>query len=131
EGQGLVPEHVAPVHLSPPNTRRRATLRAVNGGGRALVGFNEAGSHRIVDMQENFILAPELLALVEPLRRLLTPRRERYTAEIALTLTDQGIDCGIKGLAFDGLEAIEALNDFCREQGLARLTLDQGYGAET
>jgi 23S rRNA (uracil1939-C5)-methyltransferase len=131
EGQGLAPEHIAPVHLSPPRTRRRAVLRAVNGGGRPLIGFNEAGSHKVVDMRECHVLAPQLFALVEPLRVLLAPRRERYAAEITLTLADQGVDCGIKGPAFEGLEAIEALNDFCREQALTRLTLDQGYGAET
>jgi 23S rRNA (uracil1939-C5)-methyltransferase len=130
EGQGLVPERVAPVHLSPPNTRRRTTLRAVNGGGRPLIGFNEGGSHRVVDMRECHVLAPELFALVEPLRVMLAPRRDRYAVEIALALTDQGIDCAIKGLALDGLEPTEALLEFCREQRLARLTLDQGYGAE-
>jgi 23S rRNA (uracil1939-C5)-methyltransferase len=131
EGQGLEPEVVAPTHLSPPRTRRRAVLRAVNGGGRPLIGFNEAGSHKVVDMRECHVLAPALFALVEPLRALLAPRRDKYAAEITLTLIDQGVDCGIKGIGFEGLEAIEALNGFCREQGLARLTLDQGYGAET
>ena len=131
EGQGLVPESVAPVHLSPPNTRRRAALRAVNGGGRPLIGFNEAGSHKVVDMRECHVLAPELFALVEPLRALLAPRRDRYALEIALALTDQGADCAIKGLALDGLAQTEAMLDFCRERGLARLTLDQGFGAET
>jgi len=131
EGQGLVPETIAPVHLSPSYTRRRATLRAVNGGGRPLIGFNEAGSHKVVDMRECHVLAPELFALVEPLRQLLAPRRDRYALEIALALTDEGIDCAIKGLALDGLEQTEALLDFCRDQRLARLTLDQGYGAET
>ena len=131
EGQGLVPESVAPVHLSPPNTRRRAALRAVNGGGRPLIGFNEASSHKVVDMRECHVLAPELFALVEPLRALLAPRRDRYALEIALALTDQGADCAIKGLALDGLAQTEAMLDFCRERGLARLTLDQGFGAET
>jgi 23S rRNA (uracil1939-C5)-methyltransferase len=131
EGQGLVPESVAPAHLSPPRTRRRATLRSVNGGGRPLIGFNEAGSHRVVDLRECHVLAPELFALVEPLRGLLAPRRERYAAEIQLTLTDQGVDCAIRGLEFGGLAATESMLDFCRERGLARLTLDQGYGAET
>jgi 23S rRNA (uracil1939-C5)-methyltransferase len=130
EGQGLVPELVGPVHLSPPNTRRRATLRAINGGGRPAIGFNEAGSHRVVDMQENYILRPELLGLIEPLRRMLAPRRDRYALEIALTMVDQGVDCAIKGLTLEGLEHTEALLDFCRDQGLARLTLDQGYGPE-
>ena len=131
EGQGLVPSKVAPVHLSPPNTRRRTTLRTVNGGGRPLIGFNEQSSHKIVDMRECHVLAPELFALIEPLRCLLAPRRERYAGEIGLALTDQGVDCAIKGLAFDGLEAIEAVNDFCRANSLAGLTLDQGYGPET
>jgi 23S rRNA (uracil1939-C5)-methyltransferase len=131
EGQGLVPERVAVAHLSPPRTRRRATLRAINGGGRPLIGFNEAGSHRVIDMRECHVLAPELFALVEPLRALLAPRRERYAAEIQLTLADQGVDCAIKGLTLDGLEQTEATLDFCRERALARLTLDQGYGPET
>jgi 23S rRNA (uracil1939-C5)-methyltransferase len=130
EGQGLTPARVAPAHLSPPRTRRRATLRAVNGGGRPLIGFNEAGSHRVVDMRECHVLAPELFALVEPLRKLLAPRRERYQAELHLALADRGVDCAIKGLALEGLEQTEAMLDFCRDHGLARLTLDQGYGPE-
>lgn len=131
EGQGLTPERVAPVHLSPPNTRRRASLRAVNGGGRPLIGFNEAGSHRVVDMRECHVLHPELFALVQPLRDWLTARRDRYALEIALTLTDRGVDCAIKGLELDGLAQTEALLDFCRDHGLARMTLDQGFGGET
>lgn len=131
EGQGLAPAIVAPAHVSPPNTRRRATLRAINGGGRPLIGFNEGGTHRVVDMRECHILAPQLFALVEPLRALLAPRRERYAAEIQLALADQGLDCAIKGLQLDGLAQTEALLDFCRDRGLARLTLDQGYGPET
>jgi 23S rRNA (uracil1939-C5)-methyltransferase len=76
------------------------------------------------------VLAPELFALVEPLRALLAPRRERYAAEIQLALADQGVDCAIKGLVLDGLAQTEAMLDFCRDQGLARLTLDQGFGPE-
>lgn len=130
EGQGLVPERVASAHLSPPNTRRRATLRALNGGGRPVIGFNEMGSHRVFDMRECHVLAPELFALVEPLRRALARRRGKYSLTIELALTDQGVDCAIKGLELDGLEETEALLDFCREQRLARLTLDQGFGPE-
>jgi len=131
EGQGLIPETLAPAHLSPPCTRRRATLRAINGGGRPLIGFSEAGAHRVVDMRECHILAPRLFALVAPLRAMLAPRRDRYALEVQLALADQGVDCAIKGLELDGLEQTEALLDFCRNQRLARLTLDQGYGAET
>ena len=119
-------------HLSPPNSRRRASLRALRVGQGAVIGFNAARSHRIVDMQENHILRAELLALVGPLRqllgRLLQPRR---TAEVQLTLLDDGVDVALAGVEPDGLEAIEALTGFCERHRLARLAIDQGVGPET
>jgi len=128
---GLATEIRAP-HLSPPNSRRRATLRALKVGNTAAVGFNAAKSHRIVDMRECHILGPELFALVQPLRDLLggllQPRR---TAEVQLTLIDGDADVLLKGVAADGLEAIERLTSFAIENGLARLSVDQGLGAET
>lgn len=130
EGQGLAPEILAPVHLSPPRTRRRATLRAINGGGRPLIGFHAEKSHRVIDMRECHVLAPELFALVEPLRRMIGKRRGKYAMSIELALTDQGVDCAISGLELDGLQQTEAMLDFCREQKLARLMLDQGFGPE-
>lgn len=129
-GQELEAESAALAHLSPPRARRRASLRAVNGGGRPTIGFSEAGSHQVVDLRECHVLAPELFALVEPLRRALAARRGKYALTIELTSTDQGVDCTISGLQLDGLEQTEALLDFCRDQGLARLTLDQGFGPE-
>jgi 23S rRNA (uracil1939-C5)-methyltransferase len=130
EQQGLEPERVAPVHLSPPRSRRRATLHAINGGGRPLIGFREGQSHRVVDMRECHVLAHELFALVEPLRRMLARRQGRYALSIDLALVDQGVDCAIGGMAVEGLDETEALLEFCRGQGLARLMLDQGFGAE-
>jgi 23S rRNA (uracil1939-C5)-methyltransferase len=130
QAQGLEPEVVAPVHLSPPRSRRRATLHAVNGGGRPLIGFHAAGSHRVVDMRECHVLAPELFALVEPLRRMIGQRRGRYALTIELAMTDQGVDCAIGGIEIEGLEQTEAMLDFCREQRLARSMLDQGFGPE-
>jgi len=134
-GQGLAPREVAPTHLSPPRTRRRAGLKAVNGAprrarDRPLVGFLEGGSHRVFDMAECHVLHPALFALVAPLRALLARWPGRLAAEIDLALVDQGVDCTIAGLAPKGIAQTEALLDFCRDQRLARLTLDQGYGPE-
>lgn len=131
QGQGLEPELVAEAHLSPPRSRRRATLHAVNGGGRARVGFRRAGSHEVVDIAECHVLAPELYALVQPIRVLLSGRKHKYSADIELVSVDQGVDVGFKGLSFEGLEQTEAILDFARDNGLARLAVDQGYGAET
>ena len=128
---GLTTEIRAP-HLSPPRTRRRAALRALGVGQGAVVGFNAEKSHRIVDMRECHILRPELFALVQPLRELLSnllqPRR---SAEVQLTLIDQGADVLLKGIAAEGLAKIEQLTAFAGTHGLARLSIDQGLGAET
>jgi len=129
--QGLEPAVFAAPHLSPPRSRRRATLHAQPAGGKVMVGFREAGSHRIVDLAECHVLRPELFALVAPLRKLLAIRRGKWWVDIDLTLADQGVDCGLNGFAIDGLEATESALAFARENGLARLTVDPGFGAES
>ena len=130
-GQGLVPGRIAPPHLSPPRSRRRASLRAESAGGRIVVGFREAASHRVVDLAECHVLAPELFALVAPLRKLLARQGRRIAVDIDLALAEQGVDLGIKGLTVEGLAATEAMLDFARDNGLARLVVDQGYGPES
>lgn len=131
EGQGLEPARVSVPHLSLPRSRRRATLHAQRSAGRIVIGFREAGSHKIVDMAECHVLDPALFALVAPLRKLLARQQgKRLAADIELARCDQGVDIAIKGLAVEGLAATEAMLDFARDHGLARLTLDQGYGPE-
>lgn len=128
---GLTTE-IRPPHLSPPCSRRRATLRALKVGKNAVVGFNAEKSHRIVNIHECHILRPELFALVQPLRELLGGLLEpRRTAEVQLTLIDGGADVLLKGVGADGLDEIERLTSFAIERGLARLSIDNGLGAET
>lgn len=127
---GLETEVRAP-HLSPPRTRRRATLRALKAGARVQIGFNAARSNQIVDLAECHVLRPELFALLAPLRRLLggllPPKR---TAEIQLTLADRGVDLWLKGVKAGGYEAAQGLVDFAKQYDLARLSLDEGVGPE-
>ena len=130
-GQGLIAERVTAPYLSPPRTRRRATLHAARAGGRAVVGFREAGSHRIVDMRECHVLDPRLFALVAPLRALIARwPGKRLAADVHIALADQGVSVELRGLSLEGLGPTELLLDFAREQDLARLTIDQGYGTE-
>ena len=122
---------VRPALLSPPRTRRRTTLHALRAGGDVAIGFHEAASKRIVDMRECHVLAPELFALVAPLRRLLREMlKPRSMASVQMTLADQGVDLGFTGVAAEGLDAAEALTAFGEANRLARLTLDEGFGAE-
>jgi 23S rRNA (uracil1939-C5)-methyltransferase len=126
--QGIAAPNILPAHISPPNTRRRASLRAERGGA---LGFNAEASHRVVDMRECHILRPELFALVAPLRALLRRLKPAATAGVRLTLADQGVDLLLEKVGAEGLDAAEALGDFAREHRLARLALDDGYGAQT
>ncbi|GAA0731079.1 class I SAM-dependent RNA methyltransferase [Sphingomonas japonica] len=128
--QGLASD-VRPAIVSPPRTRRRATLHGERAGKQVLLGFAQAASHRVIDLAECHILAPELFALVAPLRALLAatlPTGRR--ADVHVALCDQGVDVVIKGLSADTLASAEALTGFARRQGLARLSLDDGLGAE-
>ncbi|HEX8364932.1 MAG TPA: class I SAM-dependent RNA methyltransferase [Allosphingosinicella sp.] len=125
------PDILAP-HLSPPNSRRRATLKAEKKVGRTTIGFNAEKSHRIVDMRECHILRPELFALVEPVRALLHGLfAARDSARIQLTLADQGVDLTIEGFHRHGLASAERLAAFSDAHRLARLAVDDGGGPET
>jgi 23S rRNA (uracil1939-C5)-methyltransferase len=130
--QGLeVPEIRAP-HISPPVSRRRASLRAERRGSQTLLGFNAEASHRIVDMRECFVLRTELFALVAPLRKLMGALLgPRGNGGVRMTLTDQGADILLEKVSVDGLAATEALARFAETYRLARLAIDDGYGAQT
>ena len=118
-------------HLSPPCSRRRATLKALSVGQPVLIGFNAEQSHRIVDMQECHILRPALFALVEPLRRLLSGMLQpKRIAEVQLTLIDRGADVLLKGVPAGRLAEIEQLTSFAMDHELARLSVDRGLGPE-
>ncbi|MBX7457487.1 class I SAM-dependent RNA methyltransferase [Qipengyuania sp. 1NDH17] len=131
ESQGIEVGELLSTHLSPPRTRRRATLHGLKAGKGAVLGFREGRSNRIVDMHECHILAPELFSLVKPLRKLIAAYAGKGPVDVSLTLADQGVDCSLKGFVAEGLAATEALLDFARDHALARLSTDQGYGAET
>jgi 23S rRNA (uracil1939-C5)-methyltransferase len=130
--QGLGRPPILTAHISPPNSRRRASLRAERRGRQVLLGFNAEASHRIVDMRECHILRPELFALVAPLRALLgTLLPQRGGGGVRMTLADRGVDLLLEKVNPDGLEAAEAVMAFARAHGLARLAFDDGYGPET
>ena len=130
--QALPLPEVLPPHISPPNSRRRASLSAERRGKQVLLGFNAEASHRIIDMRECHILRPELFALVAPLRTLMGELLgPRGNGGVRMTLSDQGPDVLLEKVDVEGLQATEALAAFAEAHSLARLALDDGYGAQT
>lgn len=130
-GHGLEPEELLPTHLSPPATRRRAGLHALRTARGAVLGYREGGSHRVVDLAECPVLNPALVGLIAPLRALVAAHGPKGIVGIALTLADQGVEAALAHFPLEGLGPTEAALDFARDQGLARLSFDQGYGSET
>ena len=132
EGQGLHAELMHPPRISQPKTRIRASLRAAKLGDQFKLGFSGAGSHRIVDLKQCEIMVPEMFDLLAPLRKFLkNASRRKHDMNIEMTLFDQGIDLLISNYEPEGLEQREALSDFAKANGLARLSVDGGYGPET
>lgn len=130
--QGLGAPDILEPHISPPVSRRRASLHAETRGKQVLLGFKAEQSHRVIDMRECFILRTELFALVAPLRklmgRLLGPRG---SGGVRLAMADQGADVLLEKVSVEGLEASEALTEFAQTYRLARLSVDDGYGPQT
>ena len=104
--------------VSPPATRRRATLAAVRSAAGPVLGFHAPARNDIVDIAQCEVLCAELMAFVPPLRRalgrVLAPAER---CDVALTWTASGIDAVVIGdLAHAALGPLAAL------PGLARLS---------
>lgn len=131
-GQGIGTAEIAPSHVSPPMSRRRASLRVLRLGKTVQIGFFTQGSHRIVDLMECHVLHPRLFALVAPLRGLFRAMMgDGKAGAIDLALVEEGVDVILTGLAPRDLEQTEALLAFARDHGLARLMLDGEDGPMT
>ncbi len=130
-GQRVEPAMVLPAHISPPRTRRRASLRAARLGRKVTIGFAESGSHTLIDLSMCEVLDPRLFALIAPLRPLLTLLLpDKRAAHVRMSLVDQGVDLLLEGVRVEGLAADEALLDFASSHNLARLTIDEGEGQQ-
>ncbi len=128
--QGLTNIMLRPAHMSPPESRRRVSMRAERRGKQILLGFSAAKTNRIVDLAQCPVMHPVLAALVRPLRALLAQLiPDRRGATIRMTLADQGVDLLIAGVEAEGLAAADALTQFAHIHKLARLSIDEGFGA--
>lgn len=130
--KGIIARDVRPVHLSPPRSRRRASLRYVRKGGQVTLGFAGQGSHDLVDVRACEIVTPRLHDVMMAVRTLIAKWPDsKVSGQVELAQIDQGIDVTITGLAPSTLGQHELLADFAKAQALARLSIDQGLGPET
>ena len=128
-GQGVLSPSFDMPSISSPHTRRRVSLAAERNKGGVQIGFNEAGSHRLIDLAECPVMHPSLFALLKPLRSLLASLLpERRRGNVRMTVVDQGIDVLLTGVEVEGLAATETVGAFAEKHRLARVSIDQGFG---
>lgn len=121
--QGLDAGVVAPMVEIGPGTRRRAVLAARRQGRRVRLGFHEARSRAVVELETCLLVTPALLALLEPLREALAAwLGEGDEADVAVAETETGLDVLVVGAPAPDLAAREALAAFAEAQDLARLS---------
>lgn len=132
QGQDLDLPIFADSYLSPPNSRRRVSLRSSWAGKVFQLGFSSEKSHRIVNVSQCDVMTSKLFSLIDPLRLFLKPLIDRRrNVQIKMAEIDQGIDLLIENWTPEGLEQIETLVDFARNNQLARLSVDDGLGPIT
>ena len=115
---------IAPLLAIPARTRRRAMLAAEAVGGGIHLGFNAAGSTRIVDLTTCLLLTPRLQALLAPLRRSLAAvLRLDERADVMLTETGTGIDLWLQLRRASNEAGRRALFQLSEAEDLARVSL--------
>ncbi len=117
---------VAPLQGMPPASRRRAEFVARRIGRQVVIGFHEAESRRVVDLQSCLIARPALLAPLPRLRQALLPLlAEGRMLDIKLTDCEGGLDALLTG-SLAGPRGPDAgqrqdLAQLAAELGIARL----------
>lgn len=127
--RGLASPGPIELHRSPLGSRRRLRLGFTADG---QLGFRRRLGRQLVKIGECPIGRPSLVALIEPLGRLLR-RLEAASAggEVTLTALDDGPEVVLHMQRDPGLEDREALAGFAAAEGLARLAISvAGASAE-
>ncbi len=101
KSRGLTPE-VAPLVIARPGERRRVVFTARQTEKGMLLGFNQAGSHHIVSIDECPISSPGIVSRLDAIRRVagaIATTADTFRVTVLETLT--GLD-----LAFEGVKKI-------------------------
>ncbi len=120
---GLDAARVEPLVQVAPGSRRRAVFAARRQGQRVSLGFHEARSHSIVDLEACLLVTGTLFRLLAPLRAVLLGwLPDGAAAQAVVAETETGVDLLIETETAPGLETREALAAFAATQNLARLS---------
>lgn len=122
---GVIAPGFEPALAGLPRERRRADFILRRQGKRVLAGFQERGSHRVVDVESCLVIAPRIEALLSPLRMTgLSFLADGGAADAVVNDTESGLDLLLRPHAKSepSFEAREALVALAEAADLARLS---------
>ena len=107
---------------SPPNSRRRADLAIRRGAEGITIGFHARGAADPFDMRECHVIDPRILALVAPLRGLMTRVAALHRVGSAMVnLLDSGPDLWLRTDGPISVKDRAILAAFAAEAGISRI----------
>jgi 23S rRNA (uracil1939-C5)-methyltransferase len=110
-----------------PGERRRMDFAVGRAGGRIVLGLHRLRSAEVVDLAECHVLHPVLVALVAPMRALLSRLRAlRREGSVIANLLDSGPDVLLRTDGPLNIDDRVALTEFARAHGLPRIAWAQG-----
>ncbi|MCR9256285.1 MAG: class I SAM-dependent RNA methyltransferase [Alphaproteobacteria bacterium] len=129
---GLGDVQVRPMVALAPGTRRRATLFGRTLAAGPILGFHEAASHRIVDIDACPLLTDRLNTVMATLRTRILPLAagdsRGETLDFTLLDHDNGVDVTIAAPFAPNLAQREALAALAEDLDLARIAWRTGDG---
>ena len=120
---------VAPVEVSPAQSRRRAGFSVHVGATGVHVGFHGRFSHTVLNVPDCAVLRPELMAFRAAFVTFLEacpPDHARDIKEVFVTLADNGLDVVIHAAKDPDLDMRQDLAEFADDNDLARLSWKTG-----
>jgi 23S rRNA (uracil1939-C5)-methyltransferase len=111
--------------------RRRITLHVLFAGARALAGFMEGRSHRLLDLDRCPILCTELDDAPAIARELgAAIRGHAKSFDILVTASATGLDCDLRGRIPDRPDIQMDLSEAAERLDIARVTINGDLGIE-
>jgi len=128
ERAGVMPAVIEGPYISAPGSRRRATFAAVKMGKKIVLGFNERGSMKLVEIGSCAVLHPRIAKLLPALRDLMSKvmKVDKQKADITVTEASGQLDILITSPltkeTWMPFQMLAAFQDFAEEQDIARLS---------
>ena len=124
--RGLQDVQVMPTRMMPTDSRRRTRWTATRAGGQLLLGYQQKGTNRVIDITSCAVLDPRLNAIIGPVRALAGSLKiPKKGLGISAILTDSGVDLTIEAPGEPDMPLRMRLGEFAQAHDLPRLSWGQ------